>query len=78
MRRDFETMFIKDFKFVDSFFTQVIGLVNQIRSHVEILEDKRIVENILKSLSAKFEYIVVAIEKPKQFQFFPSMNFMPL
>ncbi|KAH9292546.1 hypothetical protein KI387_042268, partial [Taxus chinensis] len=50
LRRDFETIFMKDSDSIDSFFTQVMGLVNQIRSHGETLEDRRIVENILRSL----------------------------
>lgn len=47
------------------FFTHVSGLVTQIRSHGKTLEERRIVEKILKSLPARFEAIVVAIEETK-------------
>ena len=63
--RNFETIYMKDNESVDSFFTQIIGLVNQIRSHGEILEDKRVIEKILRSLPTKFESIMVAIEETK-------------
>ena len=39
LRRDFDTIYKKELDIVDSFFTQIIGLVNQIRSHGE---DRRV------------------------------------
>ena len=42
-----------------SFFTQVIGLVTQVRSHGETAEDRRIVEKILRSFPSRFDPIVV-------------------
>eukprot|EP00253_Pinus_taeda_P029391 PITA_29391 len=65
LRRDFETLSMKESDTIDSFFTQVIGLITQIRSHREILEERRIVEKILRSLPSRFESIVVAIEETK-------------
>eukprot|EP00253_Pinus_taeda_P011289 PITA_11289 len=56
---------MKESDTIDSFFTQVIGLITQIRSHGEILEERRIVEKILRSLPSKFEAVVVAIEETK-------------
>ncbi len=50
---------------IDSFFTQVIGLVTQIRSHGEILEERRIVEKLLRVLPSKFDVIVTTIEETK-------------
>eukprot|EP00253_Pinus_taeda_P029507 PITA_29507 len=63
LRRDFETLSMKESDTIDSFFTQVIGLITQISSHGEILEERRIVEKILRSLLSRFEAIVVAIEE---------------
>lgn len=65
LRRDFETIYMKESDTIDSFFTQIIGLVNQIRSHGENLEERRVVEKILKSFPTTFESIVVAIEETK-------------
>ena len=45
LRRDFETLYMKESNNIDSFFTHVIGLVTQIRSHGEILEEKSIWRN---------------------------------
>ena len=65
MKRDFETLSMKDSDSIDSFFTHVVGLVTQIRSHGETLEERRIVETILRSLPSRFDAIVVAIEETK-------------
>jgi len=43
----------------------VIGLVTQIRSHGEILEERRIVEKLLRVLPSKFDVIVTTIEETK-------------
>ena len=61
LRRDFENLSMKESDTIDSFFTQVIGLITQIRSPAEILEDRRIVEKTLRCLPSRFESIVVAI-----------------
>eukprot|EP00253_Pinus_taeda_P031489 PITA_31489 len=53
LRRDFETLCMKYFENVDSLFTHVIGLVTQIRSHGETLEERRIVKKVLRSLPAR-------------------------
>jgi hypothetical protein len=63
LRRDFEIICMKENESIDSFYTQVIGVVNQIRSHKENLEDTRIVEKILRSLHTKILLVVVAIEE---------------
>lgn len=65
LRREFETLYMKDNESVDSLFTHIIELVNQIRSHGETLEDKRVVEKILRSLPTKFETIAITIEETK-------------
>ena len=65
LRRDFETIFMKECESVESFFTHVIGLVTQMRSHGETLEERRIVEKFLRSLLVIFDVIVVSIEDTK-------------
>eukprot|EP00253_Pinus_taeda_P002334 PITA_02334 len=65
LRRDFETLSMKESDTIDSFFTQVIGLITQIRAHGEILEERKIVEKILRCLPSRFEAVVVAIEETK-------------
>ena len=48
LRRDFESMSMKDSENVDTFYTRVVGLINQLKSHGEAIEDRRVVEKILK------------------------------
>lgn len=47
------------------FFTHVIELVTQIRSHGETLEERSIVEKFLRSFPARIDVIVVTIEETK-------------
>ena len=62
LRRNFESLDMKESETIDSFFTKLLGLVNQIRSNGETLEEERIVEKILRCLPPRFDKIVVAIE----------------
>ena len=50
LRRYFETLLMKDTDSIDSFYTHVIGLINQINSHGEYIEDRKVVEKVLISL----------------------------
>jgi hypothetical protein len=63
LRRDFETIYMKELDKIDSLLTQIIGLVNQITSYGETFEDGRVVEKILRSLTTIFESIVVSKEE---------------
>eukprot|EP00253_Pinus_taeda_P014079 PITA_14079 len=65
LRRDFENLCMKELDNIDSFFTHVIGLVTQIRTHGEVLEERRIVEKLLRILPSKFDVIVTTIEETK-------------
>ena len=54
---------MKDSENVDSFYTRVVGLINQLKSHGESIEDQRVVEKILRSLPPRFENLVVTLEE---------------
>ena len=56
---------MKEFDNIDSLFTHVIGLVTQIKSHGETLEERRIVEKVLKIIPSRFDAILVSIEETK-------------
>ena len=47
------------------FFTRAQNIVNQLKSHGDILDDEKVVEKILRSLPIRFDPIVVAIEESK-------------
>ena len=50
---------------MESFYTIVIGVINQLKSHGEIIEYKRVIEKVLRSLPPKFESLVVTLEENK-------------
>jgi uncharacterized protein (UPF0371 family) len=74
LRRYFETLSMKDTDSVDSFYTHVIGLINQIKSHGETIEDKKIVEKVLRSLPPKFDTLVVTLEESKDLSQFSELQ----
>ena len=39
LRRDFESLSMKDSEMIDSFYTRVVGLINQLKSHGEAIEN---------------------------------------
>ena len=43
LRIDFESLSTKDKESVDSFYTQVFDLINQLKSHGDNIEDRRVV-----------------------------------
>jgi hypothetical protein len=65
IRRDFEPLSMKDSDLVDYFYTHVIVLINQIKSHGETIEEIKVVEKVLRSLPPKFDNLVVTLEERK-------------
>ena len=63
LRRDFESLSMKDSENVDTFYTKVVGLINQVKSHGEAIEYQRVVEKNLRSLPQRFENLVVTLEE---------------
>ena len=58
-------MSMKDLDTVDSFYTHMIALINQIKSHGETIECTKVVEKVLRSLPPKFDTLVVTLEEIK-------------
>ena len=63
LRRDFESLSMKDLESVDSFYTRVVGFINQLKSHGETITDQRVIEKVLRSLPPIFESLVVTLEE---------------
>ena len=53
LRRYFESLAKKDIESIDSFYTKVVGMINQLKSHGETIANQRVVEKILKKSSPK-------------------------
>ena len=65
LRRDFESLSMKDLENVDTFYTRVVGLINQLKSHGEAISYQRVVEKNLRILPPIFESLVVTLEENK-------------
>ncbi|XP_039146831.1 uncharacterized protein LOC120284085 [Dioscorea cayenensis subsp. rotundata] len=65
LRRDFENLQMKDGESINNYFARTMRLANNMRFYGEKMDDVTIVEKILQSLTAKFDYIVCSIEESK-------------
>ena len=65
LRRDFEVLEMKNEENIDDYFGRVMVVSNKMRSNGEDMSDSKIVEKILRTLTDKFTYVVVAIEESK-------------
>ena len=54
LRKQYANIKMKDFETVKNFYTRIMALVTEMRAYGEDLTDKKIVEKILISLTAKF------------------------
>ena len=65
LRREFETLERKSGEGVTEYFSRVMTVANKMRVYGESMEDVKIVEKILRTLTEKFNYIVCSIEESK-------------
>ncbi|XP_047267605.1 uncharacterized protein LOC124898033 [Capsicum annuum] len=65
LRGEFEALRMQGGESVTEYFSKVLAIVNKMRIHEEKLEDVTIIEKILHSMTAKFNYIVCSIEESK-------------
>ncbi|XP_035544147.1 uncharacterized protein LOC118347923 [Juglans regia] len=70
LRRDFETLQMKDGKSVTSYYARTMEISNKMQFHGEKMEDVTIVEKILRSLTPIFDYVVCSIEESKDIDTF--------
>ncbi|PKU78742.1 hypothetical protein MA16_Dca000085 [Dendrobium catenatum] len=67
-RNQFDMLKMKESESVKEYFNRVIAIVNQLKLNEELVEDKRVIEKILRSLIRKFEATVVAMEEAKNIE----------
>jgi gag-polypeptide of LTR copia-type/Zinc knuckle len=65
LRREFETLQMEIDDKVLPFLTKVQGVVNQMKIYGEQVTDQTVVCKVLRSLTAKFDHVVAAIEESK-------------
>ncbi|KAJ8760556.1 hypothetical protein K2173_015223 [Erythroxylum novogranatense] len=65
LRRDFETLVMKNGELIADFFSRTMTISNQMRSYGEQISDETIVAKVLRSLTPKFDNVVAAIEEAK-------------
>ncbi|XP_073225681.1 uncharacterized protein [Cicer arietinum] len=64
-RRKYEIMQMEANQKVSDYFSKLTVIVNQMRTCGENITDQMVVEKVLRSLSPKFDFIVVAIQEAK-------------
>lgn len=65
LKRDYENERMKENGSLNEYFNRLSELVNQMKSHGDTIDDRRIVDKTLISLTEKFDPIVVVIEEIK-------------
>lgn len=62
---EFDSCRMNESETVESYFNRITMIVNQLRMNEEKIEDQRVVEKILRSVTRKYESVVVAVEEYK-------------
>jgi len=65
-RRKYEMMQMEEDQKVSDYFSKMIEIMNLMKNHGENISDHMVVEKVLRSLSQKFDFIVVAIQEAKE------------
>ncbi|XP_070032220.1 uncharacterized protein [Nicotiana tomentosiformis] len=63
LRIDFEVLKIKESEYISNYCSKVKAIINQLRKYEEDIEDVRVIENILCTLTPKLDFVVCAIEE---------------
>jgi hypothetical protein len=63
LRRDFEVLAMGEEESVTDYFARTLAIANKMTSHGERMEQVTVVEKILRSMPAKFNYVVCSIEE---------------
>ncbi|KAK8926482.1 hypothetical protein KSP39_PZI018387 [Platanthera zijinensis] len=63
--QEFDTLSMKEEDNTHSYLTRVTSLINQIKSYGDSVEEKKVVQKILKTLTHKYAFVVTAIEEAK-------------
>ncbi|XP_010686133.1 uncharacterized protein LOC104900415 [Beta vulgaris subsp. vulgaris] len=67
LRSSFDNLSHKEKETVQSYLSRVSGIVNQMKSYGEIIENEKVVSKVLRTLHKDFRHVVAAIEESKDF-----------
>jgi hypothetical protein len=65
LRAEFESAHMNKGENVSNYYSRLLVIVNEMKRNGEKLEEVRVMEKILRSLTHKFEHVVMAIEESK-------------
>jgi hypothetical protein len=65
LHKEFETLEMRSGEKVTEYFSRVMTVANKMRIYGEDMQDVKVVEKILRSLTEKFNYVVCSIEESK-------------
>ena len=60
---EFESLHMKETKYVPDYFTRVSSIVNKMKNYGEKIEDARVNEKILRSLNTKLQFYGISIKE---------------
>ena len=63
LRRDFETLHMKEGETVNNYFGRTLTIANKMKTHGDSMSQTIINEKVLRSMTAKFDYVVCSIEE---------------
>ncbi|XP_024973951.1 uncharacterized protein LOC112512303 [Cynara cardunculus var. scolymus] len=66
LRRSFKVLEMKGGESVTDYFGRVLVIANDMRNYGEDMDEVKVVENILRTLIEKFNFIVCSIEESKE------------
>lgn len=68
--RDFDNLTKKEGDGMQAYLTRVAEIVNQIRSLGDTIDERKVVQKVLRNLPSKYDYVVAAIEESKDLSTF--------
>ncbi|XP_074323653.1 uncharacterized protein LOC141660557 [Apium graveolens] len=71
LRGEFENLKMKSSENIGEFVTRLKTVTNEMKRNGESLDDVRVIEKLLRSLTRKFDYVVTSIEESKDLSTIP-------
>ncbi|XP_019432612.1 PREDICTED: uncharacterized protein LOC109339605 [Lupinus angustifolius] len=68
MRRKYELLQMEENETISDYFTKILTLRNKMKSCGEEVKEQSMIEKILRTLTPKYDHIVVAIEESKELE----------